>query len=640
MSKSVNHCCMATATVMMLLGSPCVARAEESSQPSPVAESAAIGNAADSAAAEEQKTSARAPSLSTGPGLQGLPLLPRGGGGDEIYAGDPTCIPKTNTIQVGITSVGVQQCGDGQWDSLAYPVLTGGATIESINIIHNTNSGSGDLYLMGDCGNNPDTNNILWTGCSCIEGAVPGAVTNYCIGDPLVDPPAKTWVVAVFRSSFSFDIAFDCLQDGPNQAFGNLVGSGNCGDWVDLDGFAHGNDCNPGGTFGGCAWVSLVTAGSPGVPECCDSPALCDGDANGDGVVDPLDSGAILSRFGLDASDPANCQYDVNCDGQINPLDTGYVLSRFGTCEEPVDCPLGGGVPGECGGPTGCGDQCGETSVTDCCEVHSEPGCDAVCGTPDGGGVEECVCAIDDFCCTVTWDTACVEIVEQFGCADCSDNNPDCVEPSACGPDAGDCCIANGTPGCDDVECCEQICAADPFCCETAWDQVCADAAIANCAVCAGVECDPPCGPDEVCVDGECVPAAANDNCEDAPVDLLVAGPGLSYVGDLTGATATCAALGAQGETWHAFSSTSTHNITTSHCGTSPVFGNAFIVIEPDCPCSGAFIFADTFDQTTCADGNWALHYVGVPAGDYWTPVILDPANGNDGPYIWNIQID
>ncbi len=278
------------------------------------------------------------------------------------------------------------------------------------------------------------------TGGDCLGGGGRGAVTNFCIGDPLVDAPAIVWVVAVFQSSFTFDIAFDCNQDAPAQAYGNLVGSGNCGDWTDLDGFVvPDNPCpgNPLGTFGGCAWVSLVELGSPGLPECCDSPALCDGDANGDGLVDPLDSGFILARFGLDASDPVNCQADVNCDGLIDPLDSGYVLARFGVCNEPVACPLGGGVPGECGEPGGCGDQCGNVPLNDCCEVHIEPGCDSVCGEPDDGGVEECVCAVDIFCCESEWDAACVEIVELFSCADCSDNNPNC--DAGGGPANDDC---------------------------------------------------------------------------------------------------------------------------------------------------------------------------------------------------------
>ncbi|MCH7700217.1 MAG: hypothetical protein IID37_00900 [Planctomycetes bacterium] len=213
--------------------------------------------------------------------------------------------------------------------------------------------------------------------------------------------------------------------------------------------------------------------------ECCEDCGTCAGDVNCDGMVDPLDSGAVLARFGLDPCNEENCKYDVNCDGAIDPLDSGFVLARFGLCDEPD------------------------------------------------------VCKFEDSC----------PVEEVF-----------------------------------------------------------------------------------------------NDNCEDAPVDSLSIGQTLTYNGTLTDATATCAALGSLGETWHAFDLTETATVTGSHCGTDPVFGNAFIVLDPECPCSGAFVFASSFDQFTCDDGNWAIHYAGLPAGDYWSPVILDPGFGNDGPYVWNIS--
>jgi len=64
-------------------------------------------------------------------------------------------------------------------------------------------------------------------------------------------------------------------------------------------------------------------------------PQPCEGDANGDGEVNPLDSGYVLARFGcpVGTGDPSCDAADVNGDGQVNPLDSGYVLARFGPCE-------------------------------------------------------------------------------------------------------------------------------------------------------------------------------------------------------------------------------------------------------------------------------------------------------------------
>jgi hypothetical protein len=50
----------------------------------------------------------------------------------------------------------------------------------------------------------------------------------------------------------------------------------------------------------------------------------------------------------------------------------------------------------------------------------------------------------------------------------------------------GDCCVAGTAGGCIDVECCTLICAGDAFCCDTQWDQLCADDAVAACAICGG----------------------------------------------------------------------------------------------------------------------------------------------------------
>ena len=74
--------------------------------------------------------------------------------------------------------------------------------------------------------------------------------------------------------------------------------------------------------------------------ECCEGCGTCAGDVNCSGDVDPLDSGAILARFGLDPCNEELCQYDVNCDGAIDPLDSGFVLARFGVCNEPEVCKI------------------------------------------------------------------------------------------------------------------------------------------------------------------------------------------------------------------------------------------------------------------------------------------------------------
>ena len=63
-------------------------------------------------------------------------------------------------------------------------------------------------------------------------------------------------------------------------------------------------------------------------------PGDCEGDANGDGTVDPLDSGFVLARFGcpVGTGDSSCDAADQNGDGSVDPLDSGFVLARFGDC--------------------------------------------------------------------------------------------------------------------------------------------------------------------------------------------------------------------------------------------------------------------------------------------------------------------
>jgi hypothetical protein len=80
------------------------------------------------------------------------------------------------------------------------------------------------------------------------------------------------------------------------------------------------------------------------------------------------------------------------------------------------------------------------------------------------------VCDIDPYCCDTLWDDICVTEATQL-CAGCGTEA------------AGDCFTENGTPGCYDSACCAAVCAFDPYCCETMWDDICAEEALATCAL-------------------------------------------------------------------------------------------------------------------------------------------------------------
>ncbi len=158
--------------------------------------------------------------------------------------------------------------------------------------------------------------------------------------------------------------------------------------------------------------------------------------------LNPPSGTAITSPFGIPfwAGD-LNCgPWALVCKNDMGQTD----LFLFNVnCEEPIDnCPGDG----------------------ECCEPNGTPGCDdANCCSS--------VCAADPFCCDTEWDEVCASQAQ-------ADPACGCPAQPACGvPGTGDCCVGGDTPYCEDAGCCTSVCAADPFCCSTVWDDVCADEA-------------------------------------------------------------------------------------------------------------------------------------------------------------------
>ena len=96
-----------------------------------------------------------------------------------------------------------------------------------------------------------------------------------------------------------------------------------------------------------------------------------------------------------------------------------------------------------------------------------------------GGPIGAC-CLVDTATCIITDPMDCF-LQGGFYMGDFTK----CTKCFPCGPGAGNCCAANGTPSCDDKECCTAVCFIDPFCCDTVWDGNCAAVATDLCDVCA-----------------------------------------------------------------------------------------------------------------------------------------------------------
>jgi hypothetical protein len=145
--------------------------------------------------------------------------------------------------------------------------------------------------------------------------------------------------------------------------------------------------------------------------------------------------------------------------------------------------------------------------------VHETPGC-------QDPAVRDCVCAQDSYCCEVKWDKYCVSEVDSYGCGSCAggptcgdgncDADEDCSTCKAdCGPcgGSGSCCQEQATPGCDDAQIQECVCAQDSYCCSTKWDKWCVqEVEDYGCGSC---EAGPVCG------DGNCDPGEDCKGCED-----------------------------------------------------------------------------------------------------------------------------
>lgn len=220
------------------------------------------------------------------------------------------------------------------------------------------------------------------------------------------------------------------------------------------------------------------------------------------------------------SSDPVTCNDDGCGNNSVQSLVSFEAIQgqsflvRVGMYPDPNTTPLGG---------------TGSVSIT--CGLDACPSGGACTAPGSGAGCsdEACcerVCTVDPFCCSSRWDSTCVSEAQGLcgsgfttcgvGAGSCTDVNgngspgcddPDCcnsvcrVDPyccltewddlcatreaticrSSCGSGAGACDAVHNTPGCNNEACCSEVCPRDPFCCQTEWDQGCVDLANEHC---------------------------------------------------------------------------------------------------------------------------------------------------------------
>ncbi|MEM6989436.1 MAG: hypothetical protein AAF721_03030 [Myxococcota bacterium] len=152
-----------------------------------------------------------------------------------------------------------------------------------------------------------------------------------------------------------------------------------------------------------------------------------------------------------------------------------------GTANVPTSGPTGGSPTGPTdGAPTGSADDndtnnpnpTGNGPAGSCCEEHPTPSCNPFL-------VASCVCETRPLCCEFEWDAGCVDVATNMcdGCGPVVDSG----NSTGMVVGDGDCCQANGTPGCNDggIQAC--VCAENSACCDNGWDGTCVGIADGMC---------------------------------------------------------------------------------------------------------------------------------------------------------------
>jgi hypothetical protein len=133
-----------------------------------------------------------------------------------------------------------------------------------------------------------------------------------------------------------------------------------------------------------------------------------------------------------------------------------------------------------------------------------------------------------------------------------------------------------------------------------------------------------------------CDLAPVNDNCIDVTPTQLNPGTPLVLTGTTAGASNDCSMNGFYPEVWHAITTDVCMDLSINYCGTNPVFGNVFGVINSGCPCEGT-VYSSSMSPS-CPDGNWTMIFISLPAGTYYIPVLSDAQHGFYGPYTINVS--
>ncbi len=312
-------------------------------------------------------------------------------------------------------------------------------------------------YEIGSVGGAPYTLDAeIWTGCSTTstvagtEGTFQGAGGglpelarfSFPQGIPLTNG-ANYWVAWKYSNNTAAIIAEEPTLGESGDIFG-LPGVG-CGFFFGGDPQASFNitiRCLGDAPTGACCDLTAVPAG--GVPLCREVTQIaCTGE---------------LSRYNQGAKCPLTCSIDGGtC---VVDADCGMACSGAGTlCVDATECPAG--------------ETCDVQTCLDL-GVAFTPACGtSACCTPPGSAFGEGCTPLERDECLALQDVDANPGIWQRGLF-CNQGDQNCVR-WVCRFADGNCDQAQpfGSVGCNNPNCCDNICNQDPFCCDFQWDGEC-----------------------------------------------------------------------------------------------------------------------------------------------------------------------
>ncbi|MCB9169888.1 MAG: T9SS type A sorting domain-containing protein [Flavobacteriales bacterium] len=139
-----------------------------------------------------------------------------------------------------------------------------------------------------------------------------------------------------------------------------------------------------------------------------------------------------------------------------------------------------------------------------------------------------------------------------------------------------------------------------------------------------------------------CPPPPVNDDCStQVPSDNpLSVGNTLTFNGTPDFSTMDPALQGVfpasvLGLVWESFELTECADVTIDFCGNSPLWNDGSLNMYGDC--GTLFINSQSYDNSTCGDGNYSIFFVGLSPGQYYYPVFWEPSFGVEGNYVLNV---